>query len=159
MRGLRSLPTKGDIPVDRILVPVDFSEPAGKALDHAITLAKTFGAKIDLLHVYHVPVTVAGPYAEPLPVAYMDGIRKSAEAQLDSWLGRVRDAGVSGESHLTEGAAAHEIVECARQLQVDQIVIGTRGLTGLKHLMLGSVADRTVRLAHCPVTTVPADEE
>ncbi|MEE9278617.1 MAG: universal stress protein [Myxococcota bacterium] len=143
--------------VEKILVPVDFSEPSGKALDHAIALAKTSGAKIELTHVYHVPAIPSGPYAEPLPVEYSQAMRKGAQSELDAWLGRVRDAGVEGESHLIEGSPAHEIIELARRLGADQIVIGTRGLTGLKHLMLGSVADRTVRLAHCPVTTVPVD--
>ena len=147
------------MPVEKILVPVDFSEPSGKALDHAIGMAKTYGAKIELVHVYHVPALPYGPQAEPLPVEYSEGLRKGAQSQLGTWFGRVRDAGVGGEAHLIEGSPAHEIVELARRLKVDQIVIGTRGLTGLKHLMLGSVADRTVRLAHCPVTTVPADGE
>jgi nucleotide-binding universal stress UspA family protein len=145
------------MPVERILVPVDFSEPSGKALEHAIVLAKTFGAKIDLIHVYRVPVAVSGPYAEPLPTGYNEGIRKAARVELDKWLERVTSAGVTANAHLVEGAPSHEIVQAAGRLQADQIVIGTRGLTGIKHLMLGSVADRTVRLAPCPVTTVPGD--
>ncbi len=51
--------------MERILVPVDFSDPSGRALEHAIDLAKTFGAKIDLIHVYHAPVAISRPYAEP----------------------------------------------------------------------------------------------
>ncbi len=145
------------MPVKKILVPVDFSEPSGKALDHAIGMAKTYGAKIELVHVYHVPAL--GPYAESLPVEYSQGMREEAQSQLDTWFGRVRDAGVDGEAHLIEGSPAREIVELARQLRVDHIVSGTRGLTGLKHLMLRSVANRTVRLARCPVTTIPADRE
>ena len=125
----------------------------------AIGMARTFGAKIELVHGYHVPRLPYGPYAEPLPVGYSQGMRNGAQSQLDKWFSRVRDVGVDGEAHLIEGSPAHEIVELAQRLGVDQIVIGTRGLTGLKHLMLGSVADRTVRLAHCPVTTVPADGE
>ena len=143
--------------MERILVPVDFSDPSGRALEHAIDLAKTFGAKIDLIHVYHAPVAISGPYAEPLPAAYNEGVRKAAQTELDQWLGRVTAAGISGEAHLLEGSAPMEIVDAAVRLGSDQIVIGTRGLTGLKHLMLGSVAERTVRLARCPVTTVPAE--
>lgn len=147
------------MPTNKILVPVDFSEPSGRALDHALELARLFNATIELLHVYHLAIIPSGPYAEPLPVEYSQGLRKSAQAELAAWLERVKAAGVSGEAHLVEGAPAHEIVEAARRLGADQIVIGTRGLTGLKHLMLGSVADRVVRSAHCPVTTVPADGE
>ncbi len=143
------------MPLERILVPVDFSEPSAKALEHAVTLAKSFGAKIDLIHVYRVPVAVTGPYAEPLPTGYNEGIRKAAQVELDKWLERVTSAGIGGNTHLFEGPPAQEIVRAAERLQADQIVIGTRGLTGIKHLMLGSVADRTVRLAPCPVTTVP----
>ena len=144
------------MPAEKILVPVDFSEPSGKALDHAIAAAKPSGAKIELVHVCHIPAISSGPFAEPLP-EYSRVMRKRARSELDAWLGRVRDAGVEGEAHLIEGSPAQEIVELARRLGVDEIVIGTRGLTGLKHLTLGSVAERTVRLAHCPVTTVPAD--
>ncbi len=143
------------MPLERILVPVDFSEPSAKALEHAVTLAKSFGAKIDLIHVYRVPVAVTGPYAEPLPTGYNEGIRKAAQVELDKWLERVTSAGITGSAHLLEGPPAQEIVRAAERLKADQIVIGTRGLTGIKHLMLGSVADRTVRLAPCPVTTVP----
>ncbi len=146
------------MPLERILVPVDFSEPSAKALEHAITLAKSFGAKIDVIHVYRISVAVSGPYAEPLPTGYNEGIRKGAQAELDKWLERVTSAGITGDAHLLEGSPAQEIVRAAERLKADQIVIGTRGLTGIKHLMLGSVADRTVRLAPCPVTTVPEDE-
>lgn len=146
------------MPLERILVPVDFSDPSAKALEHAITLAKSFGAKIDVIHVYRIPVAVSGPYAEPLPTGYNEGIRKAAQVELDKWLERVTSVGITGDAHLFEGAPAQEIVRAAERLKADQIVIGTRGLTGIKHLMLGSVADRTVRLAPCPVTTVPGDE-
>ncbi len=66
-------------------------------------------------------------------------------------------AGIAVETHLTEGANAHAIVETAKKVNADLIVMGTRGLSGLKHVMLGSVAERTIRISPCPVLTVKDD--
>ncbi len=143
------------ISIRRVLVPVDFSDHSAKALEYAIAIAKALGSKIDLIHAYHVPVAVQGPYTAPIPVEYTESIRKGAQANLDEWLQRVTASGVSGESHLVQGPPAVAITDAAQALGVDHIVMGTRGLTGLRHVILGSVAERTVRLSACPVTTVP----
>lgn len=74
-------------------------------------------------------------------------------------MARVEGAGLACETHVLHGPAADAIAEAARTFQVDLVVMGTRGLTGLKHVLLGSVAERTVRTVPCPVLTVRAREE
>lgn len=146
------------IEIKTILVPVDFSDHSTKALHTAIDLAKTMGASIHLTHVLHFPVQVAAPGQIEIPQDLWSQIRDSAARKLDKTSKTVSSEGVTVETHLTEGANAHAIVELAEKLGADLIVMGTRGLSGLKHVMLGSVAERTVRMAHCPVMTVKAEE-
>jgi nucleotide-binding universal stress UspA family protein len=146
------------ISIQKILVPIDFSEHSQHAVRTAIGLAKTLGAEIHLAHVLHYPVQVAAPGQVAIPQDLWTEIRDAAARKLEKASQTVSGEGVSVETHLTEGANAHAIVDLAENISADLIVMGTRGLSGLKHVMLGSVAERTVRLAHCPVMTVKADE-
>jgi len=141
---------------ERILVPVDFSTSSQVAVDHAIGLARATGAEIHLLHCYPVSPGIATPYGPALPDVVFQSIREGAERRLAEVRRRVEEAGVTVSAHLTPEAAAFAIGETAEELGVDCIVMGTRGLSGLKHILLGSVAERTVRTAPCPVFTVPA---
>jgi nucleotide-binding universal stress UspA family protein len=141
-----------------ILVPHDFSPHADKALDTAIALAKRFGSKIHLLHAYHLPVTVATPEQVVIPRDFWASVRDAASAKLDAAREKVQGEGIEAEGHLTEMAPAPAIKAAAEKLEVDVIVMGTRGNTGLKHVLLGSVAERTLRAAPCPVLTVKDTE-
>lgn len=145
--------------IQRILVPTDFSEHSKQAIHTAIALAKTLGASVHLTHVVHYPVQAAYPGEIAIPPGLLSELRDAAARKLEKAAQTVSDAGLTVETHLAEGANAHAIVELAQKLEIDLIVMGTRGLSGLKHVMLGSTAERTVRLAHCPVLTVKADEE
>ena len=147
------------IEIKTILVPIDFSEHSKKARETAVGLAKTLGASIHLTHVLHYPAQVAAPGTVAIPQDLWTQIRDAAGRKLDKASQTVSAEGVTVETHLTEGANAQAIVEVARKIGADLIVMGTRGLSGLKHVMLGSVAERTVRLAPCPVMTVKADDE
>lgn len=140
--------------VRSILVPTDFSESASRALEHAVGLAKTFRARIDLLHAYQVPIQIGVGEPVPLPQEFFDQMRERAQRRLDDLAAKLSSDGVEVRTHLALEAASRAIVEAAEQLGVDLIVMGTRGLTGMKHVLLGSVAERTVRLAPCPVMTV-----
>ena len=144
--------------IQKILVPIDFSEHSKHAVHTAIGLAKTLGAEIHLAHVLHYPVQIAAPGQVAIPQDLWTEIRDAAGRKLEKASQTISGEGVSVETHLTEGANAHAIVDLAENISADLIVMGTRGLSGLKHVMLGSVAERTVRLAHCPVMTVKADE-
>ena len=144
-----------------ILVPTDFSESASRALEHAVAWAKTFRARIHLLHAYQVPIQIGVGEPVPLPQEFFDQMRERSQRRLDELAAKLRSDGLDAATHLTAEAPSRAIVEVAEQLGVDLIVMGTRGLTGMKHVLLGSVAERTVRLAPCPVMTVkepPAKE-
>ena len=143
--------------ITTILVPIDFSEHSRKAEDTAIGLAKTLGARIHLTHVLHYPVQFTAPSDLSIPQSLWTQVREGAERELREAAARVTAAGLSVGTHIVEGPNAQAIVELADKLAADLIVMGTRGLSGLKHVMLGSVAERTVRLANCPVMTVKED--
>jgi nucleotide-binding universal stress UspA family protein len=140
----------------QILVPVDFSEHANRALDMAIELAKKFAGRIHLIHAYPIHPMLLGPYDIQVPVDFERQFRQAADQQMAACAERVRKAGLAVETTCTPDAPSEAIVRCAEKIGADLIVMGTRGLTGLKHVVLGSVAERTLRLAPCPVLTVKA---
>ena len=139
-----------------ILVPIDFSDHSSRALDTAVELAKLFDGKLHLIHSYPLPPVMFAPYEVSLPIDLERSVRQAADRQLGECAARVRKAGLVAETTATAEAPADAIVACARKVGADLIVMGTHGLTGLKHLLLGSVAERTLRLAPCPVLTLKA---
>jgi nucleotide-binding universal stress UspA family protein len=145
--------------IKTILVPTDFSGHSTKALQTAVDMAKTLGASVHLVHVLHFPVQVAAPGQVAIPQDLWTQIRDGAARRLEKAREAVAASGIAVETHLSEGANAQAIVELAEKVKADLIVMGTRGLSGLKHVMLGSVAERTVRLAPCAVMTVKAEQE
>lgn len=145
--------------IQMILVPVDFSVHSAKALDHAIDLAKQFGAKIHLLHCYQINVGGISPYGLVLSESIDREFREAAARKLAEWRERTISEGVEVKEGLTPMFPSEAISKTAREIEADLIVMGTRGLTGLKHVVLGSVAERTIRIAPCPVLTVKDSEE
>jgi nucleotide-binding universal stress UspA family protein len=143
--------------IHKILVPVDFSEHSQRALDEAIGLAKSFDAELHLLHCYQVHPQAVAPYGIVVPETFEHDIRMAALQRLSELRDKASAQGVRVKEHITAHFPGEEIVEMANRLGIDLIVMGTRGLTGLKHVLLGSVAERTIRLASCPVLTVKAD--
>ena len=137
--------------ITRILVPTDFSEMSDAALDYARVLARRFGASLHLLHVLDDPFVTEGLAAE----AYITEAPSIRTSMLDEARSRLahRAAGCTTTEAIF-GRGAVTIVEYAQQCGSDLIVMGTHGRTGLAHLLLGSVAERVVRLAPCPVLTV-----
>jgi nucleotide-binding universal stress UspA family protein len=140
----------------RILVPIDFSPPARDALVYAAALADKVGAELVLLHVVQdlavflpdaVTVTpVALPPIEELTAAVREGLtRFMRESQLE---------GRQVQEEVREGAPHAEIVSFAEEAAIDLIVMGTHGRGGLRHMLLGSVTEKVVRSAPCPVLTV-----
>ena len=144
--------------VKTILVPTDFSADAEKALSTATELAKLFGAEIVVLHAYHVDIPMVSPmdggYA--LPLGFYEDLRSQATAQVEKLAKEVAAEGIEATGIALQEPAAVATVAQAESLPVDLIVMGTRGLTGLKPVLLGSVAERVVRTAPCPVLTVKA---
>jgi nucleotide-binding universal stress UspA family protein len=144
---------------ERLLVPVDFSPHSSEALRLAIELAKTFRAKIHLIHAYELTVSQLRLYGVVFPEPSYEKVRDAAVRRLEEELSRVQEAGLEGEVQVVQSSPAEAIADAARELPADLIVMGTRGYTGLKHVLLGSVAERTVRIAPCPVVTVKAAED
>jgi nucleotide-binding universal stress UspA family protein len=142
--------------IRNILVPIEFTDISQHAVDHAIAIAQWYSARIVALHA-QMPA-----YAEmPVPVASGDSDdyeRDRRAATMDVTAAAVASAhraGVAATAEIVEGAAAEAITQYAEHAPVDLIVIGTHGYSGLKHLMLGSVTEKVLRHASCPVLTVP----
>lgn len=137
-----------------ILVPTDFSEHSEEALARAIELARAVSAKLVLIHSFWVSIATAS--TDLIPADLMDRIREAARTELEKLEKRAAQAGVACETRLVFQPAVPAILEEVDAIAADLVVMGTQGLTGLKHVLLGSVAERVVRLAHCPVMTVKA---
>jgi nucleotide-binding universal stress UspA family protein len=141
-------------PVRSILVATDFSPDAEHALGVAIDLARQFGAELQVVHGLDFPVPILNPYAISIPDAILTQAREEAARRLREATARAEAAGVKARAQLTEVPAAPAIARLAEELGADLVVMGTRGHTGLKHVLLGSVAERTLRLAPCSVLIV-----
>lgn len=141
--------------IHKILVPIDFSEHSQRALDAALGMAQKFDAELHLLHCYPLySVIAAAPYDVVLPPNFERTVQEAARGLLAQWAEKAAGKGVRIERHLSALAPSSGIADLAQTLPADLIVMGTRGLTGFKHALLGSVAERTVRTARCPVLTV-----
>ena len=141
----------------RILVPTDFSEPSDAALEYAKRLAARFGASLTLIHVFSDPMLV-GDFGMNGVVAnaseMINDLRFEAEGGLATRITASDRERFHATSEILFGATAPTIIEVARHRGIDLIVMGTHGRTGLAHAFLGSVAEKVVRTAPCPVLTV-----
>lgn len=144
--------------IHRILVPVDFSEPSRKALAYAAELARPLGAVLEVVHVAEVPAFVPSaslPEARASDLSLVTLVREGAEELLAKFIGEAAELGIKVQaSRLEIGSPAQVIPEVAGAGGYDLIVIGTHGRTGLAHALIGSVAERVVRHAPCPVLSV-----
>ena len=143
--------------IKRILVPTDFSADAAAALSYALRFAQPFGASVHLLHVVADPLA-AGAWSSAVYTAEIAGLHinlvRDAEQRLQQ---EAAEKGVPIATEVRTGDAAHAVLDVASQKGIDLIVMGTHGRTGLAHLVMGSVAERVVRLAPCPVLTLRAE--
>ena len=137
------------------LITTDFSTYADEALDYAIALASKLQARLTLLHVIHsVPLWVEGDMGRALPDVYLRQLEAQVQQGLEQRQQRIQAAGVQGNILMVHGVPFQRIIDLARDQQVDLIIMGTHGRTGLQHLLLGSVAEKVVRLAPCSVLIV-----
>jgi nucleotide-binding universal stress UspA family protein len=142
--------------IKRILVPTDFSPASELALDYAIDLAGRIGAGVHLMHVLEEQSFTAS-YPDGF-FAELPGVRaqmlEDAHRQLADSIARCGRAGIATTSQVAFGSPARAIAEQALRRGTDLIIMGTHGRSGFAHLLLGSVAERVVRTAPCPVLTV-----
>jgi nucleotide-binding universal stress UspA family protein len=140
----------------RICCPIDFSDASRAAMEVAADLAKRFGAELVLLHAYPIPGYTFPDGSVVASPKMMQDLADQAQKHLEEWRNEaerlVGAPRVTAEKAVGEPAA--EIIRVAREARADLVVVGTHGRTGLEHALMGSVAERVVRRAHCPVLTV-----
>ena len=142
--------------IHRILVPTDFSAASKQALAYALSLAAAVSGSVELLHVWKQPVVsggrlvfIAGEITQPLA----EWTRKQALADMEKFLAET-GAEDAVQTRMCEGEPAEVIRQVAEEDEFDLVVMGTRGRSGVPRILLGSVAERVLRTAPCPVLTV-----
>ena len=142
----------------RPMVPVDFSETSLKALPYAVRFAQQFGAVLEFVHVIE-------PIVYPVDLGYIALAQEDEQCRLGKVTDKLEDL-VRGrhlepraESQVLTGAPRRALVEEAKTKRVDLMIISTHGFTGFKHVLMGSVAERVVRHAPCPVLVVREVEQ
>lgn len=140
--------------VKRILAAVDFSETSDKAFDYALSLARVFESEVVALCVLEDPILYA-PYTDQ---AFRDSLESSVQNQLDALGSRHGSEGVTVKTAKIPGTPFYEIIQYANRENCDLIVLGSHGYGPLKHMLLGSVAEKVVRKAKCPVLVVRPDQ-
>lgn len=143
--------------IRRILVPTDFSLPSREATEYALHLAKDVGATVVLFHSIQMPVfhvAALGGYVAP-PSAF----EENTQLGLQMWIDDTEHPDLQVERHYEFGHPVTQIARFAQENDIDLIVMGTHGRGMAAHMLLGSVAERLVRSAPCPVLTVHPDQE
>jgi nucleotide-binding universal stress UspA family protein len=136
-----------------ILVPTDFGEPSARAVKLAIDLARRFEAKLTVFHAYEVPL-YAYPQVDSIVVDLFTPIEQAAREQLDSALTSVQQKLPQAKAILRAGVPWRELLGVVEEVGADLVVMGTHGRRGVSHALLGSVAEKIVRLSPVPVLTV-----
>lgn len=141
--------------VKKILVPIDFSEPCNKAFKYALGFARQFGSEVVLIHVIE-------PAAEPFAVEGNGNTQNELVVAEEKMQGLADASPRQGNLYITSairtGVATHEIVEAAKELDVDLIIMATHGVSGWRRFGMGSTANRVALVAPCPVLTVREKE-
>jgi nucleotide-binding universal stress UspA family protein len=141
--------------IHRVLYATDFSEASRRAFDTALTFATSMNAKLTIVHVLTPMITVPDQYLDATTLDRLDKqARQWSARQLERLAIRATKAGVRTSAILRDGYAADQIVRACRATDSDLIVVGTHGRRGLPKFFLGSVAERVVASARCPVVTV-----
>jgi nucleotide-binding universal stress UspA family protein len=143
-------------PIKRIVVGTDFSEGSDAALEYALAVAKTLDATVDLVHVLDPALLTAPTALGAMPLADAEGLMVEIDKALEVRAQRATAAGVPCTSDSLDGFPPRELARHAQKSGADLIVVGTHGRTGLAHAIMGSVAERVVQRATCPVLVVPA---
>ena len=143
------------VPIRQILFPTDFSEHAEYAWPFALHFAQEFGAEVHLLHVVTPPQRLTEAYAINFdPKKLTETLTAEANASLDRLLQSAQGRSLVLDREVRIGVAFLEIIDYAHTHQIDLIVMATHGRTGLAHALIGSVAEKVVRKAPCPVLTI-----
>jgi nucleotide-binding universal stress UspA family protein len=147
-----------EVKIKRILAPSDFSDCSRISLRYALSLARQHSAALDILHVVPSPVYGLGEYGLPDYAPLQKQLEEGSLRELREILAQEIPQGIPASALIRTGSAPQEIVEVAKSQGTDLIVISTHGHSGLKHVLLGSTAERVVRHASCPVLVVRQNE-
>jgi nucleotide-binding universal stress UspA family protein len=143
--------------IGRILIPTDFSESSRYAVKYAIDMNNTIKikARLYLLHVLQDFTEFSEYDLSPtiLPQLYVE-FEENAAKRLEEMVGTMIPHDMHCDTYLLHGVPFHEIIQFAKQEKIDLIIIGTRGRTGLKHILFGNTAEKVVKKAPCPVLSV-----
>jgi nucleotide-binding universal stress UspA family protein len=156
-RGPISTATEG-IVLEKILVPVDFSDCAKEGASYASAFATKVGADLLLMHVTH-PADFTASDPNVVPPDWSDLVetaRLAAEDELDQMVNFLSLTGISAETEVAVGTPGEKLIERTKQPDVDMVIMSSHGYTALRHLFLGSIAEQLVREARCPVLVVPS---
>ena len=144
----------------KLLVPTDFSEDSEQAARYAVELAKRFQAEIHCVHVVDIPadlLSTSDYYMTGPSEGFLDQIREESKKNLEAFAKKNLE-GVGVRTAFLEGSPFVEIIRYAHNQEIDLVVIATHGRTGLRHVLFGSVAEKVVRKAPCPVLVVKREE-
>jgi nucleotide-binding universal stress UspA family protein len=141
--------------VKKILVPTDFSESARYALNYAVDLNRELKARLYLLHVLQDFTEFSEYNLSPsiLPQLYLE-FEENAAKRLEDMMADMVPSEISCGTYILHGVPFYEIIQFAKKENIDLIVIGSHGRTGLKHVLFGHTAEKVVKKASCPVLTV-----
>jgi nucleotide-binding universal stress UspA family protein len=138
-----------------ILAPTDFSEYSKQAVVSALELARKFGAKLTILHVVELPPYPVEGYVPPaVNATFLDDLERQATQDLAQLVPEAESGNVEVVRLVAVGSPYRKIIETAEAEQVDLIVMATAGRSGFSRLIMGSIAERVVRAATCPVLTI-----
>ena len=143
--------------IRRILFATDFSESAREAQDHAVLWAGRWGATLTVLHVLDFPPGM--DLDHPVHQMYLDQVRGQAEHHISGVIEALEESGAQASYRIEVGIPSQKINAIARELDSDLVILGTRGLSGLEHVLVGSTAERVVRSAPCPVLAARISSE
>ncbi len=149
---------RGGIALQKILVPVDFSECAREGAKYASAFATRVGADVKLIHVVHpTDYMAAAGFAKGIewpPI--VETARLNAEDRLDELVNFLPLVGIVAETEVEIGEPVEKLTEATKRPDIDMVIMSTHGYTGIKHALIGSTAEQLVRAAHCPVLVVPS---
>jgi len=144
--------------MEKILVAIDFSDGSAQELRYALKFAIQFDSHLLLLHILHDPAEAPGFYSsEKASKKVFRNMEETASRMMDEFAEKYLKEWKKYNAQIIPGLPAEEIVRIAEKEQVDMIVMGTRGHSGIKRLMIGSVTDRVIRACTCPVLAVQSE--
>lgn len=146
------------IRIKRLLTPIDFSESSKQAVHYAVEFARSFKAEIHLLNIIEPVMYPAEMFGQVGMVDVESVMEKSANEEMQAWKASLIPEGVAMVAATQHGRPFAEIISYATEHEIDLIIIGTHGRSGIDHFLLGSTAEKVIRKAPCPVLTVRPKE-